>query len=161
MTRTVTVFRVLPRATNEAPILPCPRPSPHLYNNISFFILLTPLISPLPHRVRLSTVCSEHPSRSSLLTPPHPSPEAHQCNISPFRRAQNSSHVRIRPPQLILAHPHFLFRQLPLPFCAISPFAFASPSISFSSLSAPNLRPELEPSKKKKIPLIPFIHYGC
>ena len=28
MTRTVTVFRVLPRATNEAPILPCPRPPP-------------------------------------------------------------------------------------------------------------------------------------
>ena len=100
------MFRVLPRATNEAPILPCPRPP--IY--IILFILLSPLISPLPHRVRLSTICSEHPSRSSLLTSPHPSPEAHQCNISPYRRAQNSSHVRIKPHQLILIHPHFLFR---------------------------------------------------
>jgi hypothetical protein len=55
----VTLFRVLPRATSEGPILPCPRcPRPIYIIIFPSLSCVTPLASPLP----LSTIYREHPS---------------------------------------------------------------------------------------------------
>ncbi len=148
-------FRVLPRATSEA--LPPPPIYIIIFPSLS---CLTPLASPLPHPLRLDTIYSEHPSRFPLLTP-HPSPEPISVTSVLFRRAQNPSHVRIKPPQFFLILLIFSSVEPTLSFCAIRLFAFASPSITFLSLSAPNRRPKLiSPKRKKKILLIPLIHHG-
>ena len=148
-------FRVLPRATNEAPILPCPRP-PHLYNNY-FLLHLASLLSP-----RLSLVVTGSPQFTvstlrDLLTPVILTLLQRPISVTSvlFRRAQNSSHVRIEPSSSSSFTFIFSSLQPTLPFCAIS----LSPSLLlylfFVTLCSESL-PGTEPSKKKKIPLIPF-----
>lgn len=125
VTRSVTVFRVLPRATNEAPILPCPRAIYII--NISFSVL--------PHSPPSSSPVSPHftvsflrdlfsPLLLTLLQTPI------SVTSVLFRRAQNSSHVRITHPQLVLIHPHFLFRT-----ARFYPCVQLGPSLSLLPLS--------------------------
>jgi hypothetical protein len=127
------VFRVLPRASSEAPNpAPVPsRPPPHLYNNISTSSLPH---SPHPHhscRVGFCTAYSEHPSRSLLLVLTHLSLEKPITVPSVlFRRAQISSQVCIN--ALSSSHPHPPFS---LPYSQLYPFVQLGPSLSLPLLS--------------------------
>jgi hypothetical protein len=128
------------------PILPCPRrpiyiiifPSPSC---------LTPPASPLPPQFTVSII------RVFLS----------QFFLTLLQTPISVTSVLIRRAQIFLTYASslpssssssssliFSSVQPTLPLCAIRLFAFASPSISFPSLSAPNLRPELNPQKRKK-----------
>lgn len=123
------VFRVLPRATSEAPNPAPSLPAPFIYCNNPPCSHLSPHLS---RRVGLCTHYSEHPSRRPLfpvlltfLEKPITVPSVL------FRRAQISSQVCIKGPQLVHPHPP----SFSLPCSQLYPFVQLGLSLSLSLLS--------------------------